>query len=255
MDLFGHIETPFLPLSCMQVRAQTHRAFMACDHPASHIVCAHPGSRSYATCETACADVPISAPDLQSNEGSIESALMSEQPGFPPDRQSPGGQLFNEPSPERGAFPTTPAILAAVAVIVLIAVFVVVGRHGKSGAGQANAAYASSLEISNIQVSQSQSLSGGRSTYLDGHIANRGNQTVTGITLQATFATDSGQPQVLTAPVAVIRTREPYVDTQPLSMAPLPPGGQADFRLIFEGVTDAWDQKPPTLAALQVSTR
>jgi hypothetical protein len=45
------------------------------------------------------------------------------------------------------------------------------------------------------------------------------------------------------------------VDTEPLSAAPLGPGGEADFRLIFEGVSDSWDQKTPNLQIVQVSTR
>jgi hypothetical protein len=45
------------------------------------------------------------------------------------------------------------------------------------------------------------------------------------------------------------------VDTQPLSAAPLAPGAGADFRLIFEGVGDNWNQKAPTLEIVQVSTK
>lgn len=166
--------------------------------------------------------------------------------------------MFHEPPRER-SFPTTPVVLAAVAVLVIIAVLVVVGRHGATPAPtteQPVAANASSLDISNVQMSQSESLSGGRSTYLDGHIANHGSQIVTGITVQALFANDGGQPpQILTVPLSVIRTRQPYVDTQPLTIAPLAPGKEADFRLIFEGVSDSWNQKPPTLHIIQVGTR
>jgi hypothetical protein len=143
--------------------------------------------------------------------------------------------------------------VAVVAVVVAIVALLVVGRHGSGPAG--GAAYAASLELTNLRPSQSESLSGGRSTYLDGHIVNHGNQTVTGATVQASFGVDGGQPQVLTAPVLVIRTREPYVDTQPLSTAPLAPGAGADFRLIFEGVGDNWDQKVPTVQVVQVSTK
>jgi hypothetical protein len=127
------------------------------------------------------------------------------------------------------------------------------GRRGETPTG--GAAYAANLELTNLQPSQSESLSGGRSTYLDGHIVNHGNKTVTAVTVQAAFGVDGGQPQTLTAPVSVIRTRQPYVDTQPLSAAPLAPGASADFRLIFEGVNDNWDQKPPALQIVQVSTR
>lgn len=184
---------------------------------------------------------------------------MPEQTSFPPPQKDPNGQLFNEPPKER-SFPTSAVVIAVVAVIVILAVFAVVGRHGKSAPApttpQPIAAYASSLEVSSIQMSQSESLSGGRSTYLDGHIANHGNQTVTGITIQALFANDAGQPpQIETVPVSIIRTRQPYIDTEAMNLAPIAPGGQADFRLIFEGISDSWNQQPPALHIIQVSTK
>jgi hypothetical protein len=160
--------------------------------------------------------------------------------------------LFREPKREK-SFPTAAVSIAAVVVVIVIVALLVVGRHGSGPAG--GAAYATNLELTNLQPSQSESLSGGRSTYLDGHIVNHGNQTVTGVTVQAAFGADGGQTQTLTAPVSVIRTREPYVDTQPLSAAPLAPGAGADFRLIFEGVSNNWNQKTPTLQILQVSTK
>ena len=160
--------------------------------------------------------------------------------------------LFKE-QPREKSFPTAAVAVAAVVVVIAIVALLVVGRHGSGPGG--GAAYAANLELTNLQPSQSESLSGGRSTYLDGHIVNHGNQTVTGVTVQAAFGSDGGTPQTLTAPVSVIRTRVPYVDTQPLSAAPLAPGAGADFRLIFEGVSDSWDQKTPTLQILQVSTK
>jgi hypothetical protein len=146
--------------------------------------------------------------------------------------------LFREPPPEK-SFPTA-AVAIAVVVVIAIVALLVVGRRGSGPAG--GAAYAANL-------------SGGRSTYLDGHIVNHGNLTVTGATVQAVFGVDGGQPQTLTAPVSIIRTRQPYVDTQPLSAAPLAPGAGADFRLIFEGVSDSWDQKVPKVQIVQVSTK
>ena len=160
--------------------------------------------------------------------------------------------LFREP-PREKSFPTAAVSIAAVVVVIVIVALLVMGRHGSGPGG--GAAYASNLVLTNLQPSQSESLSGGRSTYLDGHIVNHGNQTVTGVTVQAAFGVDGGAAQTLTAPVSVIRTREPYVDTQPLSAAPLAPGAGADFRLIFEGVGDGWNQKAPALEIVQVSTK
>jgi hypothetical protein len=179
---------------------------------------------------------------------------MPEPKNISSDSTKPSGNdpLFKEP-PREKSFPTAAVSIAAVVVVVVIVALLVVGRHGSGPGG--GAAYAANLELTNLQPSQSESLSGGRSTYLDGHIVNHGNQTVTAATVQAVFGVDGGTPQTLTAPVSIIRTRQPYVDTQPLSAAPLAPGAGADFRLIFEGVGDNWDQKTPTLRIVQVSTR
>ena len=160
--------------------------------------------------------------------------------------------LFQEP-PREKSFPTAAVAIAAVVVVIAVVALLVMGR--RAAKPQGGSAYATNLQITNLQMSQSESLSGGKSTYLDGHIANRGNLTVTGATIQAEFGVDGAQPQTLTSPVAIIRTRQPYVDTEPLTAAPLPPGGEADFRLIFEGVSDSWDQKTPSLQVVQVSTR
>jgi hypothetical protein len=180
---------------------------------------------------------------------------MPEQTNLPPgtkDSDPVGNPLFTEP-PREKSFPTAAVSIAAVVVVIVIVALLIVGRHGSGPAD--GAAYATNLELTNLHPSQSESLSGGRSTYLDGHIVNHGNQTVTAATVQAAFGVDGGTPQTLTAPVSVIRTRQPYVDTQPLSAAPLAPGAGADFRLIFEGVSDNWDQKTPTLQIVQVSTK
>ena len=47
--------------------------------------------------------------------------------------------------------------------------------------------YAANLPISNLVMSESSNLAGGKVTYLDGHIANKGERTVTGITVQILF--------------------------------------------------------------------
>lgn len=177
---------------------------------------------------------------------------MPEPTNISPGTSGSRDPLFRE-QPREKSFPTAAVTIAAAVVVVIVVALLVVGRHGGGTTG--GAAYASSLELTNLKPSQSESLSGGRSTYLDGHIVNRGNQTVAAATVQATFGVDGGQPQVLSAPVSVIRTREPYVDTQPLSAAPLAPGAEADFRLIFEGVSDSWDQKTPSVKVTQVSTK
>jgi hypothetical protein len=116
--------------------------------------------------------------------------------------------------------------------------------------------YAASLTISKLAMSESSNLSGGKVTYLDGHIANEGNRTVTGITVQVLFhdaAHDVAQNE--TQPLRIIRTREPYIDVEPLSAAPLKPGDAADFRLVFDTVPDQWDGVFPDIRMIHVDTK
>ncbi len=171
-----------------------------------------------------------------------------------PDQTQPAPQpMFTEQKPEK-AFPVAAVGIAAVAVVILAVVLVLMGRH--DGSKTLSASYAPNIELGGIQMSESESLSGGKSTYLDGKLANHGTQTVTGVTVQVTFPTDSGSsPQSMTVPVQLIRSREPYIDVVPVSAAPIAPAGSADFRLIFEGVNDAWNQQTPNIQVTGVSTR
>jgi hypothetical protein len=160
--------------------------------------------------------------------------------------------MFHEPPAER-AFPTTAVAIASVAVVILIAVLVLLGhRH----APPPNASYASNLTISNIEMSEADSQLGGKSTYIDGHIANQGSAAVTGIMAQVVFANDQGlPPQISTTQMLRISSREPYIDTEMISANPIAPGTGADFRLIFETVTPNWNTQPPTIHLTQISTR
>ena len=93
-------------------------------------------------------------------------------------------------------------------------------------------------------------------TYLDGHIANEGDRTVTGITVQVLFRDAAHEvAQNETQPLRIIRTRDPYVDVEPLSAAPLKPGDAEDFRLVFDTVADQWDGAFPDIRIIHVDTK
>ena len=137
--------------------------------------------------------------------------------------------------------------------MIVLGILLVLERHHPAPSGSAE--YAAHLQLSNVRVSQSESLSGARSTFVDGQVVNNGDQTVTAATVEAKFEWSGGQTQTLTAPLAIVHMRQPYVDTVPLSTAPLGPGQQADFRLIFDGVQSGWNMRVPSVQVLQVSTR
>ena len=154
-----------------------------------------------------------------------------------------------------------PLAIAAAVVVVVAVVAVLVLEHGKPKPTVASIsatpdAYAASLPITGLAMSESSNLAGGKVTYLDGHIANSGSRAVTGITVQVLFRTFAHEvAQNETQPLKIIRTREPYIDVEPVSAAPLAPGAEADFRLIFDQVNPDWDGAYPEIRVLHVETR
>jgi hypothetical protein len=112
------------------------------------------------------------------------------------------------------------------------------------------------LPLSELAMSESTSLSGGKSTFIDGKVRNAGSATVTGITVQVLFRNEEGMPpQVETLPLTLIRTREPYVDTQPVSAAPLKQGDSREFRLIFESIPANWNMQMPEIHVVRVDLK
>ena len=169
----------------------------------------------------------------------------------------PSAARPNEP-PERNWLPMA---IAAAVVVAVATIAVLVLEHGKPKAtvtpiSAAPDAYAASLPITGLAMSESSNLAGGKVTYLDGHIANTGTRTVTGITVQVLFRTFAHEvAQNETQPMKLIRMREPYVDLEPVSAAPLAPGAEADFRLIFDAVHPDWDGAYPEIRVLHVETK
>ncbi len=154
-----------------------------------------------------------------------------------------------------------PIAIAAAVVVVVAGAAVLLLEHGRSRptvapiSAQADA-YAASLPISRLAMSESSNLAGGKVTYLDGHIANTGARIVTGITVQVLFRTIAHEvAQNESQPLKIIRTRQPYIDVEPVSAAPLAPGAEADFRLIFDQVNPDWDGVYPEIRVLRVETK
>ena len=172
---------------------------------------------------------------------------------------STGPQLVRPAAPaERNWIPL--AIAAAVVVAVTVVLVLVLG-HGKNApqvtpiSAQLDA-YAPSLSITHLAMSESANLAGGKVTYLDGHIANLGDRTVTEAVVEVTFrdyANKVAQSQKM--PLTLVRMREPYIDTVSLSVAPLKPGAQQDFRLIFDAVSPDWAGALPEMRILHISVR
>jgi Protein of unknown function (DUF2393) len=147
-----------------------------------------------------------------------------------------------------------------VLIVVAVIIFVTSRSHNSFAVAPVTAAvdpYSANLPISNLAMSESSNLAGGKVTYIDGHIANKGSQTISGISVQVLFRDFAHEVAQNDPPqsVMLIRTREPYIDTQPVSAAPLKPGDERDFRLSFDTITPSWDGAYPEIRILRVQTQ
>ncbi len=172
---------------------------------------------------------------------------------------STGPQLVRSTdAPERNWLPVAVAVLF---VLVVVAGLVLIFGHGKRTPGvtpisAAPDPYSASLPVTGLVMSESANLAGGKVTYVDGHIANIGNRTVTGISVQILFRNIAHEVvQNETHPLKLIRTRDPYVDLEPVSAAPLKPAGEQDFRLIFDAVSPDWDGAYPEIRIVRLDTK
>jgi hypothetical protein len=174
---------------------------------------------------------------------------------------STGSDLRLVPSAETPERNWLPMAIAAAVVLIVAAVTVLVLENGKgkptvTPLSAALDPYAANLPITGVSMSESSNLAGGKITYLDGHIANTGSRTVTGVSVQVLFRTFAHEvAQNETQPLKFIRTREPYIDVEPVSAAPLKPGDRQDFRLIFDSVKSDWDGAYPEVRIVHVETR
>jgi hypothetical protein len=190
---------------------------------------------------------------------SLESNASPRNPQGTPPLAAP--ELFASSSQtsqpqERHWLPWAVAAAIVVAGLGLLALF---GKgHPAATSSAADAmlqpsAYAPNLLLSDIHLSQAENFAGSQVTYVDGTITNRGQRTVTGITVAVAFANDAGEPpQVETIPLLLIRAHQPYVDTEPVSAAPLAPGDTREFRLIFDDISPLWNQQAPEIRVLGV---
>jgi hypothetical protein len=154
-----------------------------------------------------------------------------------------------------------PLAVAVAFVLTAVLVSILVSSHGRRSQDSAAQSttpdpYAASLPITNLAMSESSNLAGGKVTYLDGHIANVGDRTVTEVIVHVIFrdyANKVAQNQQM--PLTLIRMREPYIDTEMVSAAPLKPGAQQDFRLIFDAVSPDWSGTLPEVRVLRVGAK
>ncbi|HEU5233776.1 MAG TPA: DUF2393 family protein [Terriglobales bacterium] len=154
--------------------------------------------------------------------------------------------------------PIVPIAIGALAVAIVIALLVFLGRKGsnETSAPSTPDPYAANLVISSPSMSTAANFAGQEVTYIEGKIANNGDKTVTSAILQIVFHDSLGQVvQKETQRLMVITTRQPYIDTAPLSSAPLKAGQTREFRQTFEHVSAEWNTQLPEMTIVKTSTQ
>ena len=158
-----------------------------------------------------------------------------------------GGFLQQSPATtERDTSQRT--IFVAIAVVVVIAGMVALIMRAKPKPVVGPPPYAANLKFSDLKLSQAQNFVGATVTYVDGTVSNTGDKTVAHVSVRVTFRDLYNQvAQIEEVSLKVLRTTGPYPDTADLSLAPLAPGESKPFRLIFEHVSEQWNQAYPEL--------
>jgi hypothetical protein len=176
-----------------------------------------------------------------------------------PGKPSTDAAIFGSKPEESAGFPVAAWGVAALIVIVVVGALVFAGRKKPAPAPstlQAADAYATSLPLSQFKMSEAPNLSGGKLTYLDGHVQNTGSSTVTAVTVQVVFQNDEAlSPQIDTVPLTLIYMKDPYIDTQSVSANPLKPGDDREFRLTFETVPDNWNTQMPEVRVIHAELK
>ncbi len=149
-------------------------------------------------------------------------------------------------------------IAAGVVLLVLVVVGVATLRRAPANPNAVLLpdSYAPEVHFGNVTLSEATNGTGGKVTYVDGSVQNHGAKTLDGATVQVGFETEDGSGmQRQTVPLTLIRTRQPYVDLEPVSAEPIGPGETREFRLIFETVPAGWNTQPPQMLLVTADTR
>lgn len=147
-------------------------------------------------------------------------------------------------------------IVIAIAIVVAIAGIAALLLRGSPQSNSGPPPYAAQLKLSDPKMSQAQNFAGATVTYIDGTLANTGDKTVTDAVVKVTFKDFYDQvAQIETVPIKVLQDAGPYLDTSALAVSPLAPGQSKPFRLIFEHVSDQWNQAYPELAITDVTVK
>jgi hypothetical protein len=157
--------------------------------------------------------------------------------------------LFTPATPKAEERNWTPFIVGLVAVVLVVAVIVVVGRNKGKTTAPPNP-YAASLQLSNPKMSAAENYVGGTVTYLDVNISNTGDKTLAGAAMKLVFRNSMNevvQNETLPLHVLVENKMGGYPDLVDLGRLPIGPGQTRTVRMTLEHISADWSQNYPEM--------
>ena len=162
------------------------------------------------------------------------------------------GLLHSQATEKRKWFPIVAAICLLAAALAAILVF----PGDKAKPPSAPPAYAANVKLTNVHMMTAENFIGSSITYIEGTVANAGDKSLTGATVELTFKNSLNQiVQTEDAPVRVLRSSEPYRDFANLLDLPLAAGQSREFRLSLEHISADWNHQYPDIRVIDVSTK
>jgi hypothetical protein len=147
-------------------------------------------------------------------------------------------------------------IVVAIAVVVALVLLIALLLRQPPKIAPQIPPYAAKLKISDLKMSQSQNFVGASVTYVDGNLTNTSDKVVTHAMVRVIFKDSYGQvAQIEDVPIKLLQTSGPYPDTVDLTVSPLAAGESKPFRLIFEHVSEQWNQAYPDLQITVLALR
>jgi hypothetical protein len=148
------------------------------------------------------------------------------------------------------------AIGIGVAMVVAIVIILLLISRTQQKAPSGPPAYAANIKFSDLKMSAAENFVGATVSYIDGTVANTGNQAVTHVVAEVTFKDSMGQlAQRESVPLRVLRTGGPYPEAVDLSISPLSPGQSKPFRLTFEAISTQWNHEYPEIKVTDVTVK
>jgi len=157
--------------------------------------------------------------------------------------------IFSPAQPSTQGRNWTPFIVGLVAVVLVVAVIMVVGRNKGQTTVQPNP-YAGKLQLAGPKMSAAENYVGGTVTYLDVNITNTGDRALVGAAMKLVFKNTLNEVvQTETVPLHVLVENQMggYPDLVDLTRLPIGPGQTRTVRMTLDRISADWNQNYPEM--------